>query len=443
MERIVIVGAGFAGFYAARRLERTLGKRDDVSITLVSRDNFLLFTPLLHEVASGELRPEDIVSPIRPALRRIHHVHADVREIDLETRRVRCEAVLVPGAIELVFDKLLIASGSETDFGPLPDVAGSVLTLKTLADAVLLRNAMIACLEESSLERDPASRRALLSIAVVGGGFSGVEATGAINDFMHDAVPLYPEVDPRDVRVVLVELGDALLPELGERLGRYAAQKLTARGVEVHLGTAVKGYEEDLLSTSRGLALRARLVIWTAGVKPGPVIEALRCDKQKGRIVVNENLEVPGWPGVWAVGDCAAVPGRDGELMPATAQHGLREGVHAARNIEASVEGRSQAPFRFQTLGQLAAIGRRTGVANVFGLRFSGLLAWLMWRTVYLVKLPTMLERVRVALGWTLDLLFPRDMEQVVSAHDIDLVARLRKSWRSAAEEKAARREAA
>jgi NADH dehydrogenase len=431
MKRIVIVGAGFAGFYAARRLARSLGKRDSVSITLVSRDNYLLFTPLLHEVASGELRPEDIVSPIRRALRRVHFVNADVEAIDLDERRVRCQADLVPGPFDLEYDQLLLATGSETSFGDLPDLANRVLTLKSLADAVLLRNALIACLEESGLEEDPARRRSLLSPVIVGGGFSGVETTGAIRDFMRDAVRLYRDVDPRDLRVVLVHPGEFLLPELGEKLGRYAERKLRDRGVEIHLRERVTGYEDDLLTTTTGFALRSRLVVWTGGVKPGPMIESLRCEKRKGRIVVNENLEVADRPGVWAVGDCAAVPGRSGELQPPTAQLALREGIHAARNIAASVDGRPQAPFRFQTLGQLAAIGRRAGVANLFGVKFSGILAWFVWRTVYLLKLPTMSERVRVALGWTLDLVFPRDMEQIISVRDIHLVARRRQIWQS------------
>jgi NADH dehydrogenase len=417
---LLILGGGFAGFYAARRLDRTLGKRPDVSITLVSRDGFLLFTPMLHEVATGDLAPDSITNPIRRVFRHVRFIKADVHEIDLDERRVHCRKLPFDEALDLEYDRLLIATGSETDFHGLPGVPTRALTLKSLGDALLLRSAMLEALEGASLEPDEARRRWLLTVVISGGGFSGVETTGAVNDFMRDAIRFYPGLDPREIRIVLVHDGDALLPELGRKLGEYAARKLAERGVEVILGARVTGDEASVLRTDTGLAIGTATLVWTAGVQPGEVIRAMRCEKWKGRILVDDNLEVPSHPGVWAVGDCAAVPAEAGGVFqPATAQHGLREGVHAARNIEATFAGRPQLPFRFKTLGQLASIGRRTGVANILGIQFSGLLAWFLWRTVYLAKLPTFRKKLRVAAAWTFDLLFSRDTEQLATVHDL------------------------
>ena len=421
--KVIILGGGFGGLYAAMYLDKTLARRANVEVTLISRDNFILFTPMLHEVAAGDLHPADIVNPIRRIARHIKFVQADVQEIDLSARRVQCVGGVAKLALEFEFDHLLVALGSETNFFDLPGVSEWAVTMKTLTDAALLRNRVLALLEEASLHTDPAVRRRLLTFVTAGGGFSGVETAGAINDFARDAVRYYP-VSEELIRVAIVHPGEVLLPELGEELGRYAERKLGERNVEVLKGVRVASYDGSRITLADGKSIPAATLIWTAGVKPSPAIAALPCPKERGRLAVNEFLAVPEFPGLWAAGDCAAVPDlKTGKSHPPTAQHGLREGLIAAKNIEAAILGRPMTPFTFTMLGQLATIGHRIGVAMIFGVKFSGFLAWLMWRIVYLLKLPRLPKKLRVLMGWTLDLLFSRDLEQMITLRDVEAMA--------------------
>jgi len=424
--RIVILGGGFGGIYAAMRLERTLAARADLEVVLISRDNYLLFTPMLHEVAAGELPPADIVSPLRKMLRRVRFVAGDLAQVDLQRRQVSFEVGALRQRHELAYDHLLLALGSETNWFGMADVEARAVTMKSLADAELLRNRMVAALEEAAAENDPAVRRRLLTFVVAGGGFAGVETTGAMNGFLRETIRYYPGLDSSMLRIVLVDAGKVVLPELGERLGRYAQEKLQARGVEMRSESRVSGYQRSAVQLSRGNEIATNTLVWTAGVTPAVAIAQLPVDKVKGRVKVNEFLEVQGHEGVvWAVGDCAAIPDGKGALHPPTAQHALREGAVVARNIEAAVDGTARQRFRFTTIGQLATIGRRDGVALVFGLRFSGFLAWLLWRTIYLAKLPGFAKKLRVALSWSLDLLFTREIEQLVTVRDVDRMATL------------------
>jgi NADH:ubiquinone reductase (H+-translocating) len=418
--KVVIVGGGFAGLAAAMEMDRTLARRAEMDVTLVSRDNFTLFTPMLHEVASGELDPADIVNPIRRILRHVKFVEAEVHGIDLAEHRVRGASGISRHPVEFEFDHLLLAAGAETNFFELPGLAEWAVTMKTHSDAVLLRNRVLALLEEASLHSDPAARRALLTFVTAGGGFSGVETTGAINDLMHDAVRFYPELREDDIRMLLVHPGEVLLPELGADFGRYAERKLCARKIEVRKGVRVAAYDGTSVALADGTVIPAATLIWTAGVRPSPAIAALPLRKVGGRLAVNEFLAIPDCPGVWAAGDCAAVPdGKTGTLHPPTAQHGLREGRIAAQNISAAIQGQPLRPFTFITLGQLATIGHRAGVARLFGVKFSGFLAWFLWRSIYLMKLPRLAKKLRVMMGWTLDLLFSRDLEQLITLRDV------------------------
>jgi NADH:quinone reductase (non-electrogenic) len=284
----------------------------------------------------------------------------------------------------------------------------------------------VALLEEANLQSDPAVRRQVLTFVTAGGGFAGAETTGAINDFVREAVRYYPDLSEELIRVVIVHPGDFLLPELGEELGNYAEHKLRERKVEVIKGARVASYDGLHVTLTDGKSIPASTLIWTAGVKPSPVIAPLPSQKERGRLLVNEFLGVPGVPGLWAAGDCAAVPdSKTGKFHPPTAQHGLREGLIAAKNIEAAILGRPQRPFIFTTLGQLATIGRRTGVAMIFGMKFSGFVAWGLWRMVYLMKLPRLPKKLRVMVGWTLDLLFARDIEQMITLRDVEAAGQL------------------
>jgi NADH:ubiquinone reductase (H+-translocating) len=429
--RIVIAGGGFAGLYAAMRFDKRLARRADVEVTLISRENFILFTPMLHEVASGDLYPGDIVNPLRRILRHVKVVEADVQAIDLNLRRVHCVGGVADHELEFEFDHLLLTLGSETNFFNMDGVRDWSVTMKSLSDAALLRNRMVALLEEATLESDEAARRQLLTFVTAGGGFSGTETTGAVNDFVRETMRYYPQLREESIRVVVVHPGNFILPELGEELGCYAERKLLERKVEVIKGARVANYDGEVVTLSDGTSIPAATLIWTAGVKPSPVIAALPCEKERGRLLVSEYLAVTGVPGLWAAGDCAAVPVFDTDKFhPPTAQHGLREGVTVAKNIEATILDRSLKPFRFKMLGQLASIGHHTGVAMVFGIKFSGFIAWWFWRSVYLMKLPRLAKKLRVMVSWTLDLFFGQEIEQMITVRDIealsDQLARIR-----------------
>jgi NADH dehydrogenase len=431
LTRIVIAGGGFAGLYAAKYFDKHLACRADVEVTLISRENFILFTPMLHEVAAGDLNPSDITNPLRRILRHVKVVEAEVRAVDLKTRQLLCRGGLDSLPLEFEFDHLLLTLGSETNFFDTHGVREWAVTMKNLTDAALLRDRMVALLEEASLRSDDTARRELLTFVTAGGGFSGAETTGAINDFVRETIRYYPELSEHFVRVVVVHPGDFLLPELGKELGKYAERKLRERKVEVIKGTRVASYDGSVVTLSNGTSILARTLIWTAGVKPSACIASLPHEKERGRLRVNEYLAVPGLTGVWAAGDCAAVPDvKTHKFHPPTAQHGLREGLVAAKNVEAAILGRPLKPFMFTTLGQLATIGRRTGVAKVFGVKFSGFIAWWLWRSVYLVKLPRLAKKLRVMVDWTLDLFFGREIEQTLTPRDVealtDGLARLR-----------------
>jgi len=422
--RIVIAGGGFAGLYAAKYLDKRLARQSDVEVTLISRENFILFTPMLHEVAAGDLSPSDIVNPLRRILRHVNVLEAEIEAIDADARTIRCLAGVRDVEIELQYDHLLLALGSETNFFNMHDVRDWAVTMKNLTEAALLRSRMVHVLEEASLQSNEASHRELLTFVVAGGGFAGVETVGAINDFVRETTKFYPSLGGEKIRVVVVHPGQFLLPELGEELGEYAERKLRARNVEIIKGVRVSGYDGSLVRLSDGTSIAASTLVWTAGVKPNRVIESLPYQKESGRVVVNEYLRVPEVYGVWAAGDCTAVPnGETGEFYPPTAQHGLREAVAAAKNIERAIMGRPLKPFRYRTLGLLASIGHHTGVAKVLGIKFSGFPAWWMWRTVYLAKLPRLAKKLRVMVDWTLDLFFGREIEQMVTLRDAELIA--------------------
>ena len=418
--KIVIAGGGFAGLYAAKYLDKRLAARPDIEVTLISRENFILFTPMLHEVAAGDLSPSDIVNPLRRILRHVHVVEAQVDVIDLAARKVHCRAGARNFELEFDFDHLLVTIGSETNFFGNAGIRDWAVTMKTLSDAALLRNRMVALFEEASVETDMARRRELLTFVTAGGGFAGVETVGAINDFVRETVKFYPWLREDLIRVAVVNPGKFLLPELGEELGSYAEKKLSQRKVEIIKGVGVAEYDGSIIKLSDGQSISATTLVWTAGVKANPVIESLGCKKERGRLLVNEYLAVPGVNGLWAAGDCAAVPTEQPDkFYPPTAQHGLREGLVVAKNIEAAIDGRPLKPFVFSTLGQLATIGRHTGVAKVFGFKFSGFIAWWMWRSIYLMKLPRLAKKLRVVVDWTLDLLFGRDIEQMITFRDV------------------------
>ena len=419
-KRVLILGGGFGGVYAALYLDKTLARDADVEVTLVNRENFFLFTPMLHEVAASDLDLTNIVSPVRQLLRRVKFFAGDVLDVDLDRQQVTLVHGTDGHSHDVTYDFLVLALGSQTNFYNLPGLEEHALTMKTLGDAVHLRNRVIAALEEADTECAAAVREPLMTFVVAGGGFAGVETIGAVNDFVREALRYYPNIKPDQVRMVLVHSGPVILPELGEELGRYAQRKLASQGVEVRTGARVAEASDEGVVLSDGTRIATRTIVWTAGTAPHMLCSTLPCPKQGGRLKVNEFLEVEGYENVWALGDCAAVPDtrNPGKFHPPTAQHALRQGNVVATNVAAAVHGGAKRSFDFKTLGQLAAIGRRTGVAKVFGLKFSGFAAWFLWRTIYLSKLPRVEKKLRVALDWTLDLFFPKDLVQFLTDRD-------------------------
>src|SRR5215813_11786333 len=306
--RIVIAGGGFAGLYAAKYLDKHLARHPEAEVTLINNENFILFTPMLHEVAAGDLYPGDIVNPLRRILRHVKFFEADVQAVGGGTRRVHCTGGIADRELEFEFDHLLLTLGSETNFFNMDGVRDWSVTMKSLDDAALLRNRMVALLEEASLQSDEAARRQLLTFVTAGAGFSGTETTGAVNDFVRETIRYYPELREELIRVVVVHPGNFILPELGEELGSYAERKLRERKVEVIKGSRVANYDGVVVTLSDGTSIPSATLIWTAGVKPSAVIESLPGQKERGRLLVNEDMSVPGVSGLWAAGDCAAIP---------------------------------------------------------------------------------------------------------------------------------------
>ena len=413
--RVLILGGGFAGLYVARELEKTLARDPDAEITLINRENFFLFTPMLHEVAVSDLELTNIVNPFRKMLKRVTFFLGKVESIDLSRKQVIVSHGFDHHQHSLVYDHLVIGLGSITNLYELPGLEERALLVKSLGDAIRLRNHLIELLEEADSECVQ-EKSALLCFVVAGGGFAGVETIAGINDFVREVLPSYSHLKENMLRVVLVHAGPVVLPELGEKLGAYAQKKLAQRGVEICINTKVSGVSARGVELSNGTTIESQTIVWTAGTSPHPLLKELPCKKERGKLVVNQFMEVVGWPGVWALGDCAAVPDRTtGKSSPPTAQHALRQGRALAQNITAEIRGRSKKPFIFSTLGQLAAIGKRTGVANILGINFSGFIAWWLWRTIYLSKLPRFEKKLRVALDWTLDLLFSKDIVEFLT----------------------------
>jgi NADH dehydrogenase len=412
---IVIVGGGFAGLYAALELEKSFATRPDVEITVINKENFFLFTPMLHEIAAGDLDLTNIVNPIRKLLKNVAFFEGQVQEIDLEARRVFVAHGFDGHFHTISFDQIVLSLGSTTQFFGLPGVEENALTMKSLSDAVKLRNRLIAILEAADTECSPTERRELLSVAVAGAGFAGVETLASINDFLRNSLRYYPNLSAADLKLTLIHPGDVILPELSPKLGKYAQRKLEERGIEVLAHSRVTSYDGSTIELSDGKKLAAKTLIWTAGTMPNALISALPCPIERGRLKVTAELAVPDWPGVWALGDCALVPDLStGKFCPPRAQHALRQGRVVAQNIIAHIDGGEFRKFNFKTIGQLATIGHRAGVASIFGVNISGFLAWWMWRTIYLSKLPRLEKKIRVALDWTLDLLFSKDLCQFI-----------------------------
>jgi NADH:ubiquinone reductase (H+-translocating) len=411
--RIVILGGGFGGVSTAQRLGELFSRDQSIDVTLVSQSNYLLFTPMLAEVASSGLEAQHISTPVRAALPRARFRRAEIEEIDTANQMVRIRTSDTAPIEKLPYDDLVLALGAVPSFHGLPGLETYAFTLKSLADAVRLRNHVIAQLERADVETDPEERRRQLTFVVAGGGFAGTEMIAELFDLVHSVLRYYPQVRRGELRFFLVHSGERILPELSEDLSAYARRKLELRGLTFCLGRRVTQLSAEQVELDDGSRLETRTLVWTAGNRPNPLLAGLPWERNRaGALVVERTLQVKTCSQVWAIGDCAQIPDpdRQGAFCPPTAQHALREGRVAAENIAARLQGLSPRPFRFRTIGTLVALGHRTAVADVRGWKFSGLLAWFLWRTIYLSKLPGLEKKVRVALDWGIDLFFPRDI---------------------------------
>ena len=424
---ILILGGGFAGMKTAEELEERLAGDSSVSITLVSETNALLFTPMLAEVAGSSLEPSHISPPLRTSLSSTQVIRGSVTSIDLENRTVVIDGTRHNGSgHELKYDHMVLALGAVSNYLGMTNVEKFAFNFKTLLDAIRIRNHVIEMFERADKESDPNVRSRLLTFVVAGGGFAGVELAGALNDFAHSILADYRNLTKGELQIILVHSRNRILPELSEELARYALKMMAERGVVFRLNTRLADAKPGEVLLSDG-SIAADTLIWTAGTIPNPLLKTLPLQTDKrGAVIVDTTFAVCNHPGVWAIGDCAAVTdARTGEPCPPTAQFAIREAAVLARNIHASLEGRHAEPFHFNSLGALCVIGHQTACAEITvpfarskSFRFSGLLAWGMWRGIYLMKLPGLERKLRVLTAWTLELFFPRDSVQTIDLYE-------------------------
>ena len=426
-KRIVVLGSGFAGIEVLKRLQKKFKNNERVAITLVSRENFILFTPMLPEVASGMIETRHIVTPVRSFCNKANFYEANVDSIDFKNKHVIVRHPIGklsgPDRLDqhiLEYDYLVIALGSQTRFFGMTDVKMHSFTMKSIDDAIAVRNHTLSMLEQANIEQENRElTKSLLTFVVVGGGFNGIETVGEINDFIRETIrTYYKNIYMSDVRVILVSATDKILEQVDEKLGQWALQKLKAKGVEFVMNKHVTGATDTTAKLDDGTIIQCHTLIWAAGVTPTDFIASLSCEHDKRHaIVVNNFLQVKGYEGeVYALGDCASITNpHTGKPYPPTAQHAVREAKVAAKNIIYDIEGKrtKKLKFDYKTKGMMAEIGKRTGVATLLGFRVHGFLAWWIWRTYYLSNLPTIKKKLKVMGDWTMDLIYRPDVAMI------------------------------
>ncbi|MDT8388084.1 MAG: FAD-dependent oxidoreductase [Thiogranum sp.] len=407
---VVILGGGFAGAALARRLARRLPASR--SIAVISRQNFITYNPLLPEVVGASILPGHVVAPLRQMIRRSAFCMVDVTDIDFSTR-----TLFVSGEScgPVHYGQLVICCGMHANLDLVPGMAEHGLPLKTLGDALYLRNRIITRLEQAALQRDPDRRRVLTTFVVVGGGFSGVETAGEICDFLHSALRYYDSLKRDECSVILIHSGNHLLPEISRKLGTFTQRKMTRRGIKIYCGERARNVSGEGVELASGKRIHAATVICTIGTAPNPLALKLGLTLERGRIVTRTDMSVAQHEGVWAIGDCAAIPNaHDNKICPPTAQFAERQATQLAANIARVLRVEPTRPFRYRPIGQLSSIGHNKAVAEIFGVRISGFIAWLLWRGVYLLKIPTFARKVRIFFAWNWEMLFPADIASLV-----------------------------
>jgi len=411
---ILILGGGYGGLYAARKLERKVSE-EEARITLVNDVNFMLFTPLLPGAAGGTLEPRHVVVPLREELKRTQLRLGRVEGADPDRRNVRvCTAA--GDTQEHRYDQLVVALGSTSRTLPIPGLAEHAIGLKTLPEAIALRNRLMRALEEAEVVDDEARRRRLLTFVVIGAGYAGLEGIAELQDFAAHVCKLYPRARVTGLRFVLVEARERVMPEIQPSLAAFAEKELRRRGIELRLGNTVEEITADGVRLADGEEIPSQHVCWTAGVKPVPVVAELGFPLgPQGRIVTDQACRVEGFPGVWAIGDAAAIPdpAQPDRPCPPTAQHAMRQGKLVARNVAAVLHGSEPEPFTYETLGVFVDMGRYKAVAETMGVRWRGFPAWFLARTYHLLLMPGLKRRLRVVTDWTVDLFFSRDSSEL------------------------------
>jgi NADH dehydrogenase FAD-containing subunit len=434
MKRIVVLGGGFGGLAVVQYLDRYFRYDHDVEIELVNDTNFVVYTPMLADVAGGTIEPRHAVPPLRAFLKRASLREATVTGIDVANQTV--QGTLIDGAsAQLGYDYLVIALGAVTNFSHATGAAEHALGLKDLVDAFRVRNRALTLLEWANTTRDPELRRELLTFVMAGGGFSGVEGIAALEDLLHAALRYYPDLKREELRFILAPHGQRLLTEVDPRLGDYVVEKFGQRTIDVRLGVGVNAVTERSATLTTGEVIPTRLVIWTGGIKMNPVLQDVNLPQdQHGALRVDDRLQVLDHPTIFALGDCAAVPLPDGRGFYApTAQNAIREGPVAAANLAAQIRGLpATRTFHYKPIGSLASLGHRQAVAQIGDLRLSGLPAWFAWRAIYLGKLPTLADKVRVGLDWVTDLFAPVDTVQIPIIKE-NLTATMSRLWQEPA----------
>jgi NADH dehydrogenase len=412
--RILVVGAGFAGLYAAMGMGALA--RAGHRITVVNAESFMQYQPFLPEVASGTIDPRAVVVPLRSVLRHCRLVVGEVDRLDVGSRTA---GVRLPDGreLELGYDVVVLAPGSTSRVLPIPGLAEHGVGFKTVAEAIYLRNRVLSQLDAAASMADAQARRAALSFVVVGAGYAGVEAIGELEDLARDALATYPNLRPEEMRWVLVDVAPAILPELGRDLAEYAAEQLESRGIEIALGTGLDSYVGGIVRLSDARSFPAATLVWTAGVRPSGLARSAGLPVDgAGRVPTDEYLRVPGVDDAWAAGDAAAVhDATTGGIMPPTAQHGMRQGRRLAENLTAWLEGGRLEPFVYRNIGAVCSLGRYKGVAVIRGRKLRGFPAWFAHRSYHLYAMPTLARRAKIAADWTVALLFPRDLAQLGS----------------------------
>ena len=411
---VVIAGGGFGGAAAARELEETM-PRQSARLVLVNETNFLLYTPFLPEAAAGTLEPRHVVTPLRDILKRTYLRLGSIVGHDPEAKTVQLQAKY-GDAETLSYDQLLLSLGSVSRTLPVPGLSEHAIGFKGLADAIWLRNHVVETLEEANATEDPARRDKLLTYVFVGGGYAGLEALAELQDFAADAMESYPRARLHGMRWVLVEATGRVLPEIDQGLADYALHELRGRGIDIRLETTLEEVGPESARLSSGETLPTCTVVWTAGVAPQPILRELELPlDERGRVPVDEYLKVRGMDSVWAIGDCAAAPDPNGGTTPPTAQHAVRQGPVAARNIAAALGIGTPEPFEYRSKASFVNLGRYKAVGRIGDLTFRGFPAWWLARSYHLSQIPGTARKVRAALDWTAGLPFKRDISELGS----------------------------